>query len=41
LAAILYRDVIEVLASIEHAISDGDARDALRLCAELRSRVQP
>jgi hypothetical protein len=41
LAAILYRDVIEALASIEHAISDGDARDALRLCGELRSRIQP
>lgn len=41
LASILYRDVIEVLSSIEHAISDGDAREALRWCGELRNRIQP
>jgi hypothetical protein len=41
LAGILYRDVIELLSGIEHAISDGDARDALQLCGELRNRIQP
>jgi hypothetical protein len=41
LAEILYRDVIEALARIEHAISDGEALDALRLCSQLRKRIQP
>jgi hypothetical protein len=39
LATLLYRDVLEVLARIEHAVSDGDANDALRWCGELRERI--
>ena len=41
LASLLYQDVLEVVARIEHAISDGDANDALRWCGELRERIHP
>lgn len=41
LSSFLYRDVLEVLGRIEHAVSDGDANDALRLCGELREAIAP
>lgn len=39
LANLLYRDVLEALDGIAHAVSDGDRRAALNRCAELRSSL--
>ncbi len=41
LASLLYHDVLDYLQRVEHAISDGNAEDAIHWCGAIRACCAP